>query len=448
MDRTEPSENTGDRPDSDTAAGADESTAASAAARPRPSPSPRPVVGASPDATTESDTTESDTTELGAEEPEAAPDVAGGSTAAEVRADTGADGSAETDDPGRSVATGAPADAGGATSAQTPAATSAATEPQHAPAAPSPEPRTPEPGTPEPGTQTFRDPAGSPVAAEPSAPDPAAANGSDRTVGALPGGSDAGQENPRAVDEHREAPTHDPIVPVQSTSPSRTTSHAARWGRRVLVTVVTLALMLLIPTFVARLYVIPSGSMETTLHGCNGCDNDRVLVDRLVYRFTEPRPGEIVVFNAGPEVWTNSEVQNPRTGNPIVRALERTGSHVGISPPDGSDFVKRVIAMGGQTVQCCDPRNRILIDGKPVDEPYLYFDPAAGGAVQKPFPKVIVPPGTIFVMGDNRNASLDSRAPGNGPVPVPALAGKVRLIVTPFARFGTLDDTDPRTARR
>ncbi|MGQ0480570.1 MAG: signal peptidase I [Pseudonocardia sp.] len=306
------------------------------------------------------------------------------------------------------------------------------------------------------GLPTSKDPAA--PTRESSGPDHAAPSEPDQSAEPVPAESDTGPEpgqdavdEPERTDRWEEgdrtaAPVHEPIVTAQKGRVR--TAGGARWARRVVITVVTLALMVLIPAFVARLYVIPSGSMETTLHGCKGCDNDRVLVDRLAYRYAEPRPGEIVVFNAGPEVWANSEVQNPGTTNPIVGALEEAGSHIGITPPAGTDFAKRVIAVGGQTVQCCDPRNRIVVDGQPVDERYLYFDPAAGEAKQKPFAKVTVPRGELFVMGDNRNASIDSRAPGNGPVPVSALAGKVRLIVTPFDRFGTLDHTDPRTLRR
>ncbi len=219
----------------------------------------------------------------------------------------------------------------------------------------------------------------------------------------------------------------------------------ARSGRKFLIFVVlTLALMALIPSLIARLYVIPSQSMETTLHGCAGCTNDRVLVDRIVYRFRAPRPGEVVVFAAGPDVWKNSEVQAEQEGNPLIRGLQSIGSLVGIHSSSATDFVKRTIAVGGQTVACCDPRNRITVDGTPVDEPYLYFSPSAGTAQQQPFAPVRVPDGDIFVMGDNRNDSVDSRAPGNGPIPLGNVVGKARIIMFPFDRFGGISDVDPQ----
>jgi signal peptidase I len=213
-----------------------------------------------------------------------------------------------------------------------------------------------------------------------------------------------------------------------------------RWGRRAVVIVATLALMGIIPAFIARMYTIPSESMETTLHGCAGCDNDRVLVDRMVYRFRNPHPGEVVVFTPGPEIWGNSEEQQPPEINPFILGLRSLGSKIGIKERSGPDFVKRVIAVGGQTVFCCDSRNRIMVDGVAVDEPYVYFS-------QTPFPKVKVPAAMMWMMGDNRNASLDSRAPGNGPVPLAALDGKVRMIIYPFSRLGSVDDTNPQAHR-
>ena len=79
--------------------------------------------------------------------------------------------------------------------------------------------------------------------------------------------------------------------------------------------VVALVLTFLIQTFLAKVYVIPSGSMETTLHGCTGCNNDRVLVDKVTYRFGEPTPGDVVVFR-GPDSWRNSEFTVEETANP------------------------------------------------------------------------------------------------------------------------------------
>jgi signal peptidase I len=209
--------------------------------------------------------------------------------------------------------------------------------------------------------------------------------------------------------------------------------------------VVALVLTFLIQTFLAKVYVIPSGSMETTLHGCNGCVNDRVLVDKIVYRFRDPQPGDVVVFR-GPDSWRNSEFTVEETANPLLRGLQALGSLVGLAPPDEKDFVKRVIAVGGQTVACCDSRNRVLVDGQPLDEPYIYYLPDAGPARQAPFGPVTVPAGALWMMGDSRNNSADSRVPGHGAVPVSDVIGEVRFVVMPFSRFRSIPSIDPHSA--
>ena len=202
-------------------------------------------------------------------------------------------------------------------------------------------------------------------------------------------------------------------------------------------------LTFLIQTFIAKVYVIPSGSMETTLHGCTGCQNDRVLVDKMTYRFSDPEPGDVIVFR-GPDGWTSEFTADPPS-NVVVRALQGLGSLIGLAPPDEKDFIKRVIAVGGQTVQCCDSRNRVLVDGKALDEPYIYFLPEAGTARQDAFGPITVPAGTLWMMGDSRNNSADSRVPGHGPVPISNVIGRARFIVLPFARIGSIPSPNPQT---
>lgn len=209
-----------------------------------------------------------------------------------------------------------------------------------------------------------------------------------------------------------------------------------RLGRWWALVAVALLVLALVPVFVARIYAIPSGSMERTLHGCSGCDNDRVLVDKLAYRFGDPAPGDIVVFTL-PPTWTSSELRIPHSGgNPVVEGLQQVTALFGIHAADETEYIKRVIAVGGQTVACCDERNRITVDGVAVDEPYVYFLPAAGSPQQAPFGPVRVPEGELWVMGDSRNDSIDSRAEGNGPVPVTEVIGRARFILWPFDRAG------------
>jgi signal peptidase I len=213
----------------------------------------------------------------------------------------------------------------------------------------------------------------------------------------------------------------------------------------VILVLTALVLTIIIQTFLARVYVIPSGSMEQTLHGCDGCRNDRILVDKISTRFVDPSAGDVVVFR-GPEVWTHNDFSTTRSDNPVISALQGIGSLFGLAPPDERDFVKRVVAVGGQTVQCCD-QNRVVVDGKPVNEPYIYWFPGRG-AQQKPFAPVQVPAGRLWVMGDSRNNSEDSRYQGgggvNGTISVDDVIGKARLIVLPPDRWGVVHSQDPQ----
>ncbi|MGI5128988.1 signal peptidase I [Pseudonocardia sp. CA-107938] len=214
------------------------------------------------------------------------------------------------------------------------------------------------------------------------------------------------------------------------------------WKELPLLVLVALVLTFLIQTFIAKVYVIPSGSMETTLHGCTGCNNDRVLVDKVTYRFSGPQPGDVVVFR-GPDSW-NSEIQIAPPSNFLIAGLQQLGSLIGLAPPDEKDFVKRVIAVGGQTVQCCTTNGQVMVDGKPLNEPYIYYLPGAGEPRQQAFGPVTVPQGELWMMGDSRNNSADSRIAGHGAVPVANVIGKARLIVLPFPRFGWIPSADPQ----
>ncbi|WP_372504272.1 signal peptidase I [Actinokineospora diospyrosa] len=217
---------------------------------------------------------------------------------------------------------------------------------------------------------------------------------------------------------------------------------------REILTLIGVALLLtfLIQHFIGRVYSIPSGSMEQTLHGCPGCSGDRVFVDKVVYMFRDPTPGDVVVFK-GPNTWTEHDVAANESGNPFTRALRYAGSFIGIAPPDERDFVKRVIAVGGQTVECCDEQNRVLVDGKPLDEPYIYWEGGNPNS-QKEFARVTVPEGTLWVMGDNRNNSSDSRFQGGGGVrgvvPLGKVIGKARYIVLPPSRWRGVGDHNPQ----
>jgi signal peptidase I len=229
---------------------------------------------------------------------------------------------------------------------------------------------------------------------------------------------------------------------------------------------VTIAVVLyyVMLTFVARPYLIPSESMEPTLHGCAGCVGDRIMVDKVTYRFTSPRPGDVIVFK-GPPNW-NLGYKSIRSQNPVIRTVENALSFVGFVPPDENDLVKRVIAVGGQTVQCRADTG-LTVDGKPLTEPYLnaqtmMADPLVYPCLGNEFGPVKVPEGRLWMMGDNRTHSADSRAhcastpadaqkgslctgdPMAGTVPVGNVIGKARFIAWPPSRWGGVSSFDPQ----
>jgi signal peptidase I len=204
---------------------------------------------------------------------------------------------------------------------------------------------------------------------------------------------------------------------------------------------IAFVLALVIKAFLVQAFFIPSGSMEQTLHGCTGCTGDRVLVNKVPYWFGEPEPGEIVVFK-GPDTWT-PEVSVAEPTNWFAGAMLWLGRTVGVAPPSEDDFVKRVIATGGQTVQCCDAEGRVTVDGKPLDEPYIFENTPIES---RAFGPVTVPEGRLWVMGDHRSASADSKAHigdrYGGTIGVDDVIGKAAVIVWPVSRFDLLDSPD------
>ena len=245
-------------------------------------------------------------------------------------------------------------------------------------------------------------------------------------------------------------------------------SAARRTSRVFRETFVILVCVLLttwaVQTFVGRQYVIPSESMEQTLHGCQGCANDRIVIDKIVYRFSAPKPGDVVVFKAPTSSW-NRGWRSPRSSNAVIRGVQDALSWFGFAPPDENNLVKRVVAVGGQRVEChSGDRKGVQVNGAPLVEPYVDTELQKQNAQARPgdlltgtgeanacygpdFGPITVPDGMLWVMGDNRGYSADSRFHRDdelgGMVPVSDVRGKVRFIIYPLSRIGGVDSVDP-----
>jgi signal peptidase I len=179
-------------------------------------------------------------------------------------------------------------------------------------------------------------------------------------------------------------------------------------------------------------FVIPSASMQPALTA-----GDRVLVSRLDYRLGDVRRGDVIVFD-GDGVF-DAPVRPART--PLVGLGRGIASALG-APIGEYDYVKRVVGLPGERVVCCDAVGRITVDGRPLEENYLRHP---GPASSTPF-DVLVPFGRLWVMGDNRDDSGDSRAhvsdPGGGTVPLDHVVGRVMSIWWPWGRTTGIGRSD------
>ncbi|WP_079124391.1 signal peptidase I [Streptomyces sp. NBRC 110611] len=208
----------------------------------------------------------------------------------------------------------------------------------------------------------------------------------------------------------------------------------AFWKELPILIGIALLLALLIKTFLVQAFSIPSDSMQDTLQR-----GDRVLVDKLTPWFgSKPQRGEVVVFH-DPGGWLN-ETPTPEP-NPVQKVL----SFIGLMPSaEEKDLIKRVIAVGGDTVEC-HGSGPVMVNGKALKEKSYIF-PGATPCGDRAFGPIHVPEGRIWVMGDHRDDSLDSRyhqnLEGNGTVSEKEVVGRAFTIAWPVNRWATLPVPD------
>lgn len=193
-------------------------------------------------------------------------------------------------------------------------------------------------------------------------------------------------------------------------------SRRSFWKELPILILVALVVAILIKTFLVQVFWIPSGSMRDTL-----IEGDRVVVNKLAYRLGEPHRGDVIVFDNPEAASTDGETVFGALLRHVVESL-------GVSSPD-TVLIKRVVAVGGETVEIRG--GRVYVDGVAIDEPYV-----REGSTMPDFGPMAVDPGYVFVMGDNRNSSTDSRV--FGPIPEKRIVGKAFLRVWPPSRLGGL----------
>jgi signal peptidase I len=238
--------------------------------------------------------------------------------------------------------------------------------------------------------------------------------------GAASGGPSGDPWAPHFPDEERSQETQESIGRLRNGAPEKGEKTDARrsfWKELPFLVLVALVVAIIIKTFLIQAFFIPSASMASTL-----VEGDRVMVNKLSYRFGDPSRGDVIVFDDPTEPNTD--------GESLLGALIRhVAESLGLSSPD-SALIKRVVAVGGESIEVRD--NAVLIDGVPVDEPYLDPDIRMGGD----FGPEVVPDGHVFVMGDNRGSSQDSRR--FGAIPVDDIIGRAFVKVWPPSRWGGL----------
>jgi signal peptidase I len=239
----------------------------------------------------------------------------------------------------------------------------------------------------------------------------------------------------------------DAATPISTDAAEKKKPRRARsfWRELPVLFVVALVIALVIKSFVVQAFYIPSSSMEDTIK-----IGDKVLVNKLVYHFRAIEPGDIIVFN-GAGSWDPVPPPATTNSNPVARLYDATlrpllQSITGLfgTAPGQTDFIKRVIGVPGDHVACCTAQGLVTVNGVPLHEKsYLYPGDAPGSspAATESF-SITVPPGRLWVMGDHRSVSDDSRLrrgdPGGGTIPENEVIGRAFVIVWPPSRWRIL----------
>jgi len=193
-----------------------------------------------------------------------------------------------------------------------------------------------------------------------------------------------------------------------------------------------LIVSIIVKTFFLHFFFIPSGSMENTLQV-----GDRIAVNKFGALFSEIKRGEVVVF-ADPDNWLGTAPEE--SNNAVTKQLKNALITLGVVPDPAKQFlIKRVIGVGGDTVICCDSNGKLQVNGKSVTENYVYENDTPSDSKFN----VTVPEGYIWVMGDHRSASADSRFHtddvNKGMVPLTKVVGRATFIVWPVKNWDFLE---------
>ncbi|MGZ5418407.1 MAG: signal peptidase I [Nocardioides sp.] len=200
------------------------------------------------------------------------------------------------------------------------------------------------------------------------------------------------------------------------------------WAETVILLALALVISALVKTFFVQMFFVPSGSMRPLF-----VNDDRILVQKMSYWEGGIERGDVVVFADPGGEWLGPE------GHLQLNGVQKMFSKIGLYPT-GGHLVKRVIGIGGDTVKCCDKKDRVTVNGVPLDEKDYILEGYTPS--DKKF-EVEVPEGRLWMMGDNRSNSEDSRfhqgLEGGGTIPESAVVGKVWAVVWPLSRFDRLE---------